>query len=67
MTALETVQAELRARPYRTLAIAAGIGFVLATRIGRSLVLPLIARAAVQLASAQLEPVLHGLAERRPS
>jgi hypothetical protein len=67
MTALETLQDELRVRPYRTLAIAAGIGCVLATRFGRSLLLPLLARVGMRVASAGLAPLLHDLVERKPA
>jgi len=67
MTALERVQQELRAHPYRTLAIAAGVGCVLATRFGRSLLLPLIARAGMRVASGGLGPLLDDLVERRPA
>jgi hypothetical protein len=67
MSALGRVQDELRTHPYRTLAIAAGIGCVLATRIGRSLVLPLVARAAMSMASATLAPLLQDLVEQRPA
>lgn len=63
MTALERVQDELRVHPYRTLAIAAGLGCVLATRLGRSLVLPLVARAGMRMASTALAPWLHELVE----
>jgi hypothetical protein len=59
------VNDELRAHPYRTLAVAAGLGCVLGTRLGRALVLPLVARATVGLASTALAPWLDELQERR--
>lgn len=67
MITLERLQDELRAHPYRTLAIAAGVGGILATRIGRSLLLPLVARAGMQLASTALAPLLQNLVERKPT
>jgi hypothetical protein len=49
---------EPRAHPYRALAIAGGIGRVLGTRRGASLILPLAARLAASLAATAMAPLL---------
>ena len=58
---------ELRAHPYRTLAIAAAVGCVLGTRRGASVMLPLAARLAMSLASTAIAPLLADLEERSSS
>ena len=61
---VRTVRAELRSHPYRTLAIAAGVGLVLGTRRGASLLLPLFARVATVMASTAIAPLLSEVEER---
>lgn len=59
------MRAELRAHPYRTIAIAAGVGYVLGTRLGGSLLTLLAGRLATHLASRALAPLIDDLSERR--
>ena len=56
---------ELRRHPYRTLAIAFGVGCVLATRRGASWLLPLVARTATGMTLAALAPRVANVEEER--
>ena len=67
MSIWRMVEDELRTHPYRTLAVAAGIGCALATRLGRSVLMPLLARAGMSMASTSLAPLLDERLERRPA
>jgi len=58
------VRAELNAHPYRTIAIAAGVGYVLGTRLGRSVLTLLAGRLGTHLASRAMAPLLDDLSER---
>lgn len=61
----QTLQAELRAHPYRTIAIAAGLGYLLGTRLGRPLLALLAGRVATQIASNAIAPLIDELLVRR--
>lgn len=54
---LEILQRELAQRPYRTIAIAAGVGYLLGTRLGGPLVALLSSRMGLALASS-IAPLL---------
>lgn len=67
MSVQRMLEDELRSHPYRTLAIAAGIGCALATRLGRSVLMPLMARAGMSMASRAIAPLLEERLGRRPA
>lgn len=60
----QLVRAELRAHPYRSIAIAAGVGYLLGTRVGGSMLRLLAGRLGEHLASRAMAPLVDDLSER---
>ncbi|MDB4968968.1 MAG: hypothetical protein JWN44_4657 [Myxococcales bacterium] len=54
----DRLRREIDAHPYRTVAIAAGVGYLLGTRLGGSLFALLSSRVGLQLASTLVAPLL---------
>jgi len=62
--ALKILREEIKARPYRTIGIAAGVGFVLGSGLGRAIVALLSSRIGRELGAAILAPSLAAISTR---
>ena len=62
----QTLREELVLHPYRTVAIAAGAGYLLGTRFGAPLIALLTSRMGVKIASLAIVPLLERSRPGRP-
>jgi hypothetical protein len=61
---LVALRQEIARHPYRTLAIAAGVGYLLGTRLGGPLIALLSSRAGIKVGSTLVAPLLGSISSR---